>query len=92
MKAWDREALLPCDGVGWEVEVVELSVVLDGKFGLSGFCREEAAGIGCSVARRRKVSAATIPPIEWPISITCTDGSIVGDGVVRATSRSMTLF
>ena len=41
------------DGVGWEVEVVELRVVLEGKFGLLGFCCEDAAGMGCSFARRR---------------------------------------
>lgn len=39
-----------------------------------------------------KVSAATMPPIEWPTSMTLTEGSIVGDGVLDATSRSMTLF
>lgn len=40
-------------GVGWEAEVVELRVVLDGKFGLSGFCREDDIGIGCSDAMSR---------------------------------------
>src|SRR3954447_17550373 len=49
-------------------------------------------GKGCSFARRRRVSAATIPPIECPIRIVCTDGSIVGDGVACATSMSITLF
>ena len=49
-------------------------------------------GKGCSFARRRRVSAATIPPIECPIRIVCTDGSTVGDGVACATSISITLF
>ena len=40
----------------------------------------------------RRVSAATIPPIECPIKIVCTEGSIVGEGVDAATSRSITVF
>ncbi len=47
---------------------------------------------GCSFASRRSVSAATMPPMEWPIKIVCTDGSTVGDGVECATSMSITLF
>lgn len=38
------------------------------------------------------VSAATMPPIEWPTRIVWTEGSTVGEGVEFATSRSMTLF
>ena len=38
----------------------------------------------------KRVSAATIPPMEWPIKMTRTEGSTVGDGVLAATSRSMT--
>ena len=49
-------------------------------------------GIGDSDAMAKRVSAATMPPIECPIKIVWTDGSIVGDGVEAATSRSMTLF
>ena len=49
-------------------------------------------GKGCSFAIRSRVSAATIPPIECPIRIVCTDGSTVGDGVACATSISITLF
>ena len=52
--------------------------------------RAEGGGRTCSDARR-SASAQTIPPIEWPIRITWTDGSTVGDGVSFATSMSMTL-
>ena len=45
-----------------------------------------------SNAIARNVSAATIPPIEWPIKITRTEGSIVGEGVEAETSISITLF
>ena len=38
----------------------------------------------------RRVSAATIPPIEWPIKMVWTEGSIVGEGVLLETSRSIT--
>ena len=51
-----------------------------------------AGGIGGSEMMERRVSAPTIPPIEWPRRITRTDGSMVGDGVAAETSRSMTLF
>lgn len=54
--------------------------------------RQEAGGIGGSEMIERRVSAPTIPPIEWPRRITRTDGSMVGDGVDAETSRSMTLF
>ena len=47
-------------------------------------------GIGCSDDSRRRVSAATIPPIEWPTRKTWTEGSTVGDAVRFATSKSMT--
>jgi hypothetical protein len=73
--------------------VVEFWVVFDGKFGTSGPEREDVVGgSGCSLARIRSVSAATIPPIECPIRIVCTEGSIAGDGVECATSISITLF
>ena len=49
-------------------------------------------GIGESDVMAKSVSAATIPPIECPINMVCTDGSTVGEGVDAATSRSMTLF
>lgn len=35
-------------------------------------------------------SAATMPPIEWPMRIVRTEGSIVGEGVRASTSMSMT--
>lgn len=38
----------------------------------------------------RRVSAATIPPIECPIRIVWTEGSIVGEGVEEETSMSIT--
>jgi hypothetical protein len=47
---------------------------------------------GWSPMMESSVSAATIPPIEWPTSMVWTDGSTVGEGVELATSRSMTLF
>lgn len=49
-------------------------------------------GTGVSPAMLRRASAATMPPIECPHRITCTDGSTVGEGVRFATSRSITLF
>ena len=52
----------------------------------------EDEGTGESEVIVRRVSAATIPPMECPIKIVCTEGSIVGEGVEAATSRSMTLF
>jgi hypothetical protein len=68
-------------------------VVFDGKLEVSLLDMEDmVGGKGCSFARRRRVSAATIPPIECPIRIVCTDGSTVGDGVACATSISITLF
>ena len=53
---------------------------------------EEGVEMGCSEVMLRRVSAATMPPIEWPIRITRTEGSMVGEGVWAATSRSITLF
>ena len=53
------------------------------------FCSEET---GWSPIMDRIVSAATMPPIECPMRIVCTEGSTVGEGVELATSRSMTLF
>ena len=49
-------------------------------------------GMGASEQMARRVSAATMPPIEWPSNIVWTEGSTVGEGVDAATSRSMTLF
>ena len=49
-------------------------------------------GIGESEVTASRVSAATIPPMEWPIRIVWTEGSMVGEGVEASTSRSMTLF
>ncbi len=75
------------------MEVVELRVVFEGKFGaLELACEDVVGGSGCSLSKESRVSAAIIPPIEWPIRMVCTDGSIVGDGVECATSMSMTLF
>ena len=42
------------------------SVVLEGKLGLEGFVTEVEVVIGVSEARSRYVSAAMMPPIEWP--------------------------
>ena len=67
--------------LAFEVEDVELTVVLDGKFGASRFDALDFDGRGCSAARRRSVSAATIPPIECPQRMTWTEGSTIGDGV-----------
>ena len=67
-------------------------VVLLGKLGVSGFIALVLAGIGCSVESSRNVSAATMPPMEWPIRIVWTDGSTVGDGLPCAHSISMTLL
>ena len=39
-----------------------------------------------------RVSAATIPPMEWPTKTVRTEGSMVGEGVEAETSRSMTTF
>ena len=50
------------------------------------------AEIGASEVIERRVSAATIPPIECPINIVWTLGSIVGEGVEAETSMSMTTF
>lgn len=52
----------------------------------------DGGGIGGSEIIERRVSAATIPPMECPTRITRTDGSIVGEGVPAATSRSIILF
>ena len=51
-----------------------------------------ADGMGVSDVMLRRVSAATIPPMEWPIRITRTEGSMVGEGVEAETSMSMTAF
>ncbi|KAF4506847.1 hypothetical protein G6O67_006888 [Ophiocordyceps sinensis] len=47
--------------------------------------------MGFSDASPITISAATMPPIEWPTSTVLTDGSTVGDVVPAATSKSMTL-
>jgi hypothetical protein len=68
-------------------------VVFHGKLEASLLDMEDVVGgKGCSFAIRRRVSAATIPPIECPIRIVWTDGSTVGDGVACATSISIILF
>ena len=54
--------------------------------------REDEGGIGGSDMMDSRVSAPTMPPIEWPVRMTRTEGSIVGEGVAAETSRSMTLF
>src|ERR1700722_2069201 len=46
--------------------------------------------MGVSDVMAINVSAATMPPMEWPINIVRTDGSIVGEGVRFATSISIT--
>lgn len=56
-------------GVGCEVLVVDFIVEFDGKFGASGLIFEVDAGTDRSLASNRSVSAATIPPIEWPTRI-----------------------
>lgn len=42
-----------------------------------------------SEVMRRVVSAATMPPMEWPMRMVRTEGSMVGDGEAFSTSRSM---
>ena len=49
-------------------------------------------GMGVSAMMARRVSAATMPPMLWPMRIVWTEGSMVGEGVPAATSRSMILF
>ncbi len=49
-------------------------------------------GTGTSDVMERRASAATMPPMEWPIKIVRTDGSMVGDGVDDETSISITTF
>ena len=48
--------------------------------------------IGVSEIIEIRVSAARMPPMEWPMSMTLTDGSMVGAGVPSFTSRSITMF
>jgi hypothetical protein len=68
-------------------------VVFHGKLEASLLDVEDVVGgKGCSFAIRRRVSAATIPPIECPIRIVWTGGSTVGDGVACATTISIILF
>lgn len=69
-------------------------MVFDGKFEVEFLLEEgdDEKGRGWSFASKRRVSAATIPPIEWPSKTVCTDGSTVGDGVECATSMSITRF
>ena len=81
-----------CGGM-WLVEPesgsVWAAVEGSGDVELSG---EDEAGIGGSEMMERRVSAATMPPIECPTKTTRTEGSMVGEGVEAETSRSMTLF
>jgi hypothetical protein len=66
--------------------------VLRGVLVLGGSTVEEenVASMGWSEVRERIVSAATMPPMEWPMRITWTEGSIVGEGVWEVTSMSIT--
>src|SRR6187402_1471206 len=52
-----------------------------------GDCEEEMER---SDVRASRVSAATMPPMECPIRIVWTEGSIVGEGVRCETSISIT--
>ena len=72
---------------GIDVEVVDALVVEEG----NGVDVAEY-GIGVSEVIPMSVSAATIPPMEWPTRITLTEGSTVGEGVFAATSISITAF
>jgi len=71
-----------------EVVVVPL---LEGNSG-GGVDEVLLAEMGKSREMERRVSAATMPPIECPTRITRTEGLTVGEGVLAATSRSMTLL
>lgn len=62
------------------------SAVLRGSFDDEG--EEESSGR--SEVKARRVSAATIPPMECPIRIVWTEGSTVGEGVALETSMSIT--
>jgi hypothetical protein len=59
---------------------------------LVGLSSSTVLWTGCSEDMRMAVSAATMPPMECPTRMTRTDGSIVGEEVPAATSRSMTLL
>lgn len=65
---------------------------MDGRGWIGSNLVPEDDGTGESEVIVRRVSAATMPPIECPIRIVWTEGSTVGEGVEAATSRSMTLF
>ena len=49
-------------------------------------------GMGVSEVIEMRVSAATMPPMEWPMRMTRTEGSMVGEGVPSLTSMSITKF
>ena len=74
---------------GTEVEVAVAFVVPEE----DGYGFEVAEyGMGVSEAIARRVSAATMPPMECPTRMTRTEGSTVGDGVPSLTSMSITAF
>ena len=65
---------------------------MDGRGSVGSDLTCENDGIGESDVIARRVSAATMPPMECPIKIVWTAGSTVGEGVEASTSRSITLF
>ena len=69
-----------------------MKLVLEEKESEMGDASFVWSGIGGSDMMEIRVSAATMPPMEWPTRMTRTEGSMVGDGVLAATSKSMTLF
>ena len=80
--------------MGWLGVAGVLCVAVGAKEGVLfdvGF-EGEWDGMGKSEVIARRVSAATMPPMECPTRIVWTEGSMVGEGVEAATSRSMTLF
>lgn len=81
----DRFAVLLFVDCGFEALVVLLPTP-------GGGVPDLVCGTGWSRAMLMRVSAATMPPIECPTSTTRTEGSMVGEGVLAATSRSITLF
>jgi hypothetical protein len=68
-----------------------MSVVSPGSI-VEPICEFLAEWTGWSPMMESSVSAATMPPMEWPTRMVWTEGSTVGEGVELATSRSMTLF
>ncbi len=68
------------------LDVREHEAAEDGEGGASS----PGEAMGLSEVRAMTASAATMPPIEWPMRMVRTEGSIVGLGVCAATSRSIT--